>query len=229
MSVYVRSAVDSSDADLLNRYLVFAEQQYLQQLPAAAGTDWLVGRSAVKQAASELSNTKQPARQLRIDYHPSGQPYLKSQSGSSLACQNPPHISISHRGGVGVGAASGCPVGVDVEMLQNRNLQMLTYISSSPEREAVNQIFTCPNRQITFLWVIKEAVMKADGCGLSLAPAQVFVQSVFPYGKGYRVTVSAPLRIPHWCVSVRISEADIFYAVAQPKHDNKAINWNISL
>jgi len=107
---------------------------------------------------------------------------------------------------------------------------MLSYISSSKEREVTNQYFADPNKYVTFLWVIKEAVMKADGCGLSIPPASVNIQSVLLYNEQYRVRVSASLPISHWCVDVLMITEDVFCAVAQPHHEKtENINWNITL
>jgi len=229
MSIHVRAVSNNllTKQDLLDKFLSNSEKNIICELSDPAAADWLAGRVSVKSAVLQIVKLPLQLSRLEVGYFDSGQPYIE-HGDKTLSQAN--HISISHRDGVGVSAASERLVGVDVEMVQCRDKSMLSYISSSKEREVTNQYFADPNKCVTFLWVIKEAVMKADGCGLSIPPASVSIQSVLLYNEQYRVRVSAPLPTSHWCVDVLMITEDVFCAVAQPHHEKtETINWNITL
>jgi len=229
MRIHVRGVSNNllTKQDLLDKFLSNSEKNIICELSDPVATDWLAGRISVKSAVLQMVNLPLQLSRLEIGYFDSGQPYIEHDD-KTVSQAN--HISISHRDGIGVSAASDRLVGVDVEMVQRRDKSMLSYISSSKEREVTNQYFADPNKYVTFLWVIKEAVMKADGCGLSIPPASVSIQSVLLYNEQYRVRVSAPLPISHWCVDVLMITEDVFCAVAQPHHEKtENINWNITL
>lgn len=83
-----------------------------------------------------------------------------------------PEFSLSHGGGLAVLAVSDAPVGADAERLDRTadaaHLERLL----TPEEA---QWLQTPGARFSVLWTRKEAVMKATGFGLCLAPTAVDV------------------------------------------------------
>ncbi|MFC8419565.1 4'-phosphopantetheinyl transferase family protein [Streptomyces sp. NPDC057236] len=90
-----------------------------------------------------------------------------------LAPKDGPMFSLSHSGGLGMLAVSGCPVGMDVEALRDVHVAELADAALTPvEREVVLGMEE-PRRTRAFLrcWTRKEAVLKAVGVGLATSPS----------------------------------------------------------
>ena len=108
----------------------------------------------------------QPAASLRFHANNFGKPELHgSESPSSL------HFSLSHSGSIALLAvAKGEPVGVDVEEVRPIEPEVAESHFSASERSQLNQLqgdawllgfYRC--------WTRKEAILKAEGVGLSRA------------------------------------------------------------
>jgi 4'-phosphopantetheinyl transferase len=88
-------------------------------------------------------------------------------------------LSISHSGDrVAVAVARGVPVGVDVEQVRpdRHDTAMVGLALSAPEQEALEAL-PPPARPAALLsyWVRKEALLKATGDGLGVAPDRLTV------------------------------------------------------
>lgn len=98
-----------------------------------------------------------------LDRSPSGKPFLPGG----------PEFNISHSGEIVVLAVtSSARIGIDIERLRSvkieefyRYLPELSWLGERCDPEAIELFFDC--------WTQKEAVLKALGQGLSLAPAEV--------------------------------------------------------
>ncbi len=119
---------------------------------------------------------RQPAAALRFNANPFGKPELPpSDSSSSL------HFSLSHSRSIAVLAvAKGEPVGVDVEEMRPIEPEVADSHFSASERWQLNQLqgdawllgfYRC--------WTRKEAILKAEGVGLS-RPLDSFDVSLLP-------------------------------------------------
>lgn len=107
-------------------------------------------------------------RTLRIAIGGSGKPYLE---GRALA------FNMSHSGRVGLLAWGPRELGVDVEaMIARPTPALAATILTAIEFEAWHRLDE-PSRQawLTRAWTRKEAVLKAVGSGLRMAPAEVEV------------------------------------------------------
>jgi 4'-phosphopantetheinyl transferase len=105
---------------------------------------------------------------------PHGRPRL-------LGANPPVHISLAHSGRrVAIAVASRSPVGIDVEeVTTNREILPLIHEAlSTREREAM-ALVACSARTRAFLryWTRKEAILKATGHGLAIAPNLVTVSA----------------------------------------------------
>jgi 4'-phosphopantetheinyl transferase len=118
----------------------------------------------------------QPAAGLRFHANGFGKPELhQSESSSSL------HFSLSHCRSIGVLAVSnGRPVGVDVEEVRPIEPEVADMHFSASEREHLNRLQGDAWRLGFYrCWTRKEAILKAEGVGLS-RPLDSFDVSLLP-------------------------------------------------
>lgn len=98
---------------------------------------------------------------LRVEIAPTGQPFLPDLPGF--------HFSISHSGRWAVCAAADHSVGVDIEQVSDRLLEVAPCCFSPAECDYLR---TCPEAgraaAACELWVLKESYMKAVGLGFQL-------------------------------------------------------------
>lgn len=110
-------------------------------------------------------------KEVVIDHHPSGQPFLRFVTDSS-GCESLPHISISHSGTwVGlVLSEREMPMGVDLEDMKGKERRSVTNLANSFFSPSEVQ-FVLRYDAIGFyrLWTAKEALAKFHAEGLSYA------------------------------------------------------------
>jgi 4'-phosphopantetheinyl transferase len=119
-----------------------------------------------------------------------GKPSAQLPGGPS-----PVHFSVSHSGSLVAWALSRSPVGIDVEMFDPARFDDLVVgaVCSPHEAEDLSRLTGDARTRAFFrLWVRKEAVLKAWGNGLNLAPATVQVRAspttlTGPDGTAWRV------------------------------------------
>ncbi len=98
-------------------------------------------------------------------------------------------ISISHAGLWAVGAAGfNCRIGVDVEVFRPLDLTIFTPYFTTTEMARV-QTAAQPVAEALNCWSLREAILKADGRGLSLPEAQIrdITGLLTPAGTAWRV------------------------------------------
>ena len=171
--------------------------------------DRLAGRLALAGSVCQFSGyISGPLIIPHVQYRQGGQPYLPQYP--SL------HCSISHSYGRGLGAVSLGPIGVDIEKIRPHTPDLLDYISSRIERNYIDKLPGAHYyNMITAIWVIKEAVMKALGSGLSLSPRRVVILG--RCGVKYRVAANWQGRNSEWLVSTSYEDGYIL-AIAQQYH-----------
>jgi 4'-phosphopantetheinyl transferase len=130
---------------------------------------YVVGRAVLRRLLGERLAT--PPAELRFDYNEGGKP--------ALECEDV-NFNLSHSGDLALIAISnGAAVGVDVEQLrpQPRLDQLARRVLTVGERELLEQARAEGAGARWFLqcWTAKEAVAKAFGFGLALAPNRINV------------------------------------------------------
>ncbi|HEU4395009.1 MAG TPA: 4'-phosphopantetheinyl transferase superfamily protein [Planctomycetota bacterium] len=160
-----------------------AEREAFDRLrPADARRDWLAAHGLARLFLSELTGA--PPKRVPLRFPPGEPPRLADGSrGGGL------HLSISHAAGAALCAVSeGTPVGADVESVENLGPDPLRVarVACSPRESADLEAAPATERaaRLLVLWTAKEAVAKAAGTGLRLAPARIRILS--PAGNGPR-------------------------------------------
>ena len=139
----------------------FEFQQYKNFAVEKRAQEWLAGRYAVKQLASEFFNL--PFTKLQIKNAKNGVPILQAEGGNHLT------ISISHRGDYAAAAISltGDLIGVDVEKIEPREKGWAEQYFTESE------LIASDNAYLTELWAKKEAVLKLLGLGLTVPVTEI--------------------------------------------------------
>ncbi|HUF28045.1 MAG TPA: 4'-phosphopantetheinyl transferase superfamily protein [Gemmatimonadaceae bacterium] len=120
--------------------------------------DWCAGRYAAKQAAIQLLGASAGHR-LRIIRDAGGAPRARLRVGRGREVAVPIRLSVAHRDGRGVAAASTLKlhVGVDLERDNGIAPERARYFLTPDERARTS-------RTLEELWAVKEAVWKALAC-----------------------------------------------------------------
>ena len=125
------------------------------------------------------------------------------RAGGPLSPQLP-EISLGHSNGVSIAAVSlnGSSIGIDAEPLGvTRARNLLTMMTSGEELQSLEQLWEIDARrgmqEATRTWVVKEAVQKACGLGMHVAPQSFSVLdrdevALSHDGHGFR------LEVHHW-------------------------------
>jgi 4'-phosphopantetheinyl transferase len=157
--------------------------------------DFRLGRFAAKRAMALLDGCEKAfaLRRFEVRPAPGGAP-LAFRDGAPLAVG----LSISHSDGWASAAVhrGTRPLGCDVERIEARSAAFLEdYLTPSERAFAVSGPEIEHPLRATLVWSAKEAVMKALGEGLRLAPASVeVIPALHPVSEaGWRsFSVSAP-------------------------------------
>jgi phosphopantetheinyl transferase len=96
---------------------------------------------------------------------------LEKGAGDEPLPSNGWHWSISHTRAFSAGIVSRAPVGIDIESVVQRRLEVVTTVASPAERELFGAFGP---REFIRVWTAKEAVLKKAGVGLAeLSAARV--------------------------------------------------------
>lgn len=158
--------------------------------------DFRLGRFAARRALALLAGSDGVLSPLQFEVRPApgGAPQAFCD-GAPLAVA----LSISHADGWASAAVQRGPgaLGCDLERIESRSSAFLEDYLTPSEQAFVGSALECERAlRATLVWSAKEAVMKALGEGLRLAPASVeVVPAIRPVSEtGWRTfSVSAPL------------------------------------
>jgi 4'-phosphopantetheinyl transferase len=122
-----------------------------------------------------------------LDQDPTAVRFTKTGTGKPVLAQpaSDIHFSVSHSGDIGVCVVGrGHPVGIDVEQIRPGVEDALVSRVCTPNERAVLAAIPADARPAAFfvLWTHKEALVKADGRGLSLPVATIDVASALTDG-----------------------------------------------
>jgi 4'-phosphopantetheinyl transferase len=184
---------------------------------------FVVGRAALRRLLGERLET--PPAELRFDYNERGKPDLKSSDVN---------FNLSHSGDLALIAMSGGgPVGVDLERLRPRpRLDLLARrVLTVGERELLEQARAEGAAARWFLrcWTAKEAVAKAFGFGLALAPNRIDVVPFDPWRAVAEIAPAAGKPLPAGAPPVQVrwlpGFRDATAAVATDEDTSRGCEW----
>lgn len=134
--------------------------------------EFVLGRCACKLAASAYLNEPFFSR-LVINAGVFGQPILRFHSDRH------PELSITHTDTIALAVASepGCPIGVDIERLTDRDTRFLAeQVTQNDLRELAGLALDTKHAYLR-VWTIKEALSKVLRCGITVPFALLELQS----------------------------------------------------
>jgi phosphopantetheinyl transferase len=161
---------------ILKRYLSGKERKYRETLQPLRQKEWAIGRIAVKDALRGLltSSGKEPSGgeqyypiELEVGSDPSGKPVFRAGI----------EVSLAHKGPFAVGIArSGLPVGIDLEIIQERGSGFETEVLAPEEQALLPSDLRA--EWVTRAWVAKEAYGKYLGKGLMGNPKRYVITGI---------------------------------------------------
>jgi acyl transferase domain-containing protein/phosphopantetheinyl transferase len=200
----VNAGTEPMSVSAFTPHLGYGDLEYFERVILPLGPhrqrDWLIGRAAARRAiATWLSANGDGAAawDCEIDYDSQGRPTLDWQGTRDAV-----FLSISHKDGVAVAAASDRPVGIDLERfsaVHDAN-GILRMAFSQAEAELLEHAGGLGAEFVTIAWSAKEAVSKSLG------------QKLLGRELSFAITAldarNSMIRVEHAGVAV-----DVFYAV----------------
>lgn len=160
---------------ILKRYFNQTEKKHHNTLLPNKRKSWMVSRVAVKDAVRNLLRQEKDHACFPITFEVAsdevGKPYLIGDSTKDI------HISLAHKGKNAVGVArSGKPVGIDMEIIEERSSGFYDLVFTDHERALLKDKDQA--EWTTRFWVAKEAYGKFMGTGLKGNPKQFEVEKI---------------------------------------------------
>jgi acyl transferase domain-containing protein/phosphopantetheinyl transferase len=170
-------------------YLVLSRRErttwHKLNLPDRRRMEWLLGRSAAKDAVSNLLRRKFgielcPA-DVEIEVNGYGQPVVNI-SLPDLS-DRIPSVSIAHTNGIAVALAAdsseGVAIGIDIEVPHQVQQGFAEMVFCFEERKLISSLQSeVADEWVLRLWCAKEAVAKAIGIGMGGNPRNVIVRQL---------------------------------------------------
>lgn len=85
------------------------------------------------------------------------------------------YFNLSHSGEFTVCVLSDKEAGVDLEKTNHFEDRLANFVYHRQEREYIQKNYDQPDEGFTFLWTVKESIMKYFGTGLSLDPKKIHI------------------------------------------------------
>jgi len=204
---------DLSLGDILHPH----EVGVYNRLAGYARADWLCGRVAVKRAYRDYVCKQNLALSaVEVANKRNGQPYICNHADG--------YCSISHSHGQGLAAVADHPIGVDIEKIRPHSRELVDYIVDQRELNVVARTIQGSTDQlVTTVWTIKEAVMKALGFGLAIAPKSVVISN---HQKGfYTVLARCKTRVLEWYVYSVVCDGCCFSIASLLSYGQPKLDW----
>ena len=154
-------------------------------LPDSRRMEWLLGRSAAKDAVCNLMRKRYgielcPA-DVEIESNEYGQPVV--QIPLPEVADSMPSVSIAHKKGIAVALAGdsrkAVNVGIDIEFMRLLENGFVDMVFRPDEQELISSFKTDTiDEWILRLWCAKEAVAKAIGIGMAGNPKNIIVKHI---------------------------------------------------
>lgn len=160
---------------LMNIYLNEEEKKHYDSLLLNKKKDYLISRIALKDNVRKYIETKYGKKyfpiEINIQYDANNKPSIYGLKEASEI-----EISLAHKGTNSVSIVSKKPVGIDIEIIEERETNFLDYILTNREKKLLKDKNV--NEWSTRFWVAKEAYGKMLGVGLKGNPKQYEIQKI---------------------------------------------------
>jgi len=206
---------ESIDAGWVTSQLSNTEHQQCAQLPESKKNDFIAGRIALKRALTRYTSTD--IREASIQNTQAGWPIVTGYEHL--------HCSISHSHGYGIGIVAPFRVGVDLEQPKSRSPALFSILADADERALIKTSPAADLDTITALWVMKEAILKGLGVGLSMSPRRVRMTRVEPSG-AFTFSVQDVSPIPWYVWLTKVNNLLIAVAYEQFLQKQPVIHWH---
>jgi phosphopantetheinyl transferase len=126
----------------------------------------LAGRLAAKRALAKLTGYDRErfaiVRSQRAEDRGRPEVFVDGKPAREL------YVSISHTRALAAAGAAGVPIGIDIELVEDREASFEQLIATREERATFEALSGVERRRaVTLLWCTKEALAKRLGVGLS--------------------------------------------------------------
>ena len=120
------------------------------------------GRELLKTAV--LREFRVDSNTLIIEKGEHGKPYFSDREDI--------FFNISHSGNFVAAAVGECPIGIDIQVVQNVRERMIDKLCNDDEKQFISN---CPDKDKSFiiLWSLKESYIKAIGKGMSFPMSDI--------------------------------------------------------
>lgn len=160
---------------LMNIYLNEEEKKHYDSLLLNKKKDYLISRIALKDNVRKYIETKYGKKyfpiEINIQYDANNKPSIYGLKEASEI-----EISLAHKGTNSVSIVSKKPVGIDIEIIEERETNFLDYTLTNREKKLLKDKNV--NEWSTRFWVAKEAYGKMLGVGLKGNPKQYEIQKI---------------------------------------------------
>ena len=130
--------------------------------------EFLLGRVAARQLLSDV-----------LGAAPAEVPLAVAEDGAvEVGGDGAWRVSISHTGEEAVAAVAERAVGVDLERIRERPERLHRFLLSEEERPLLERLPMPEADAFTLCWALKEAVLKAQRCGLRRSPKTVRIAAL---------------------------------------------------
>ncbi len=195
---------------IMRRYLAATERESYERQGPRGRHRWLLGRIVAKDALRQRlwdqgAGPLFPAQYV-IDNDDAGRPSARGLDDGTA-------ISIAHSGDLAVAIVAGptgTPVGIDVEVVEQRSPQLESLACTPAEQILLDGFDASRLEWLTRFWAAKEAVGKAIGTGLAGRPQRFEVNQV----DGSRLLVAALDHGSQWWVETAVVSDQNQYVVA---------------
>lgn len=157
------------------RYLNYLEKQHHKSLLLNKRREYLISRIAIKDAVRTYIQDKFDKRifpiEIFIDHDDKGKPFAHG-----LEVLEGLEISLSHKGNESVAIVSDKPVGVDIEMIEERSSDFMELSFTEKELSLLKD--KDQSEWPTRFWAAKEAYSKMLGTGLQGNPKKYGVTKI---------------------------------------------------